>query len=314
VTARVLVTGASGFVARALFNSPSGFEYVAVSREEVKLPGVSWRRSPALSGAADWKPVLEGIDAIVHLAGRVHLDVDANPSAYLVENCQGTVKLANDAKAAGVRRFLFLSSAKVLGDESDGLPLSECAEARPGDAYAASKLAAEQALAGVQGSMGITILRPPLVYGPGVKANFLALLSAVARGVPLPLSSIRNRRSLIGVDNLVAAIFACLESPAAVGRTYHVTDGMPVSTPDLIRALSTALGTPSRLFPFPPRLLEACGAILGRGETVKRLTRSLELDDSAIRTELCWRQPRTFNAGIAATVRWYEDLSELSVA
>ena len=310
-TRRVAVTGASGFVARAMILSkPTRHEYVSISRHPVAFERVAWRPSPDLSESADWRLVLDGIDAVVHLAGRVHLAPDRDSAAYFSENCAGTIKLAEDAIAAGVSRFVYLSTAKVLGDESGAVPFAEDAIAHPEGPYAASKLAAEQGLCGLRGRMQITILRPPLVYGPGVKANFLALLSAVARGVPLPLASIHNRRSLIGVDNLATAIVACLESPKAAGRTYFVTDGPPLSTPDLVRAIASALGKPPRLFAFPPRLLESCGAVVGRAETVKRLTRSLELDDQAIRSELGWRAAHTFDAGIAETARWYQSLTQ----
>ena len=309
LTRRVLVTGASGFVARGLLSiTPPEITYVAASRHSVDLDGVTWRRSPDLGPAADWKKTLEGVDCVVHLAGRAHLAPGADPAPYFSENCDGTEKLARDAMAVGIKRFVYVSSAKVLGDESGAAPLAEEAPAQPGDPYAASKHAAEQALAALGGTMQVTILRPPLVYGPGVKANFLALLCAVARGMPLPLAGIRNCRSLIGVDNLASAILACLASDTAAGRTYHVTDGAPVSTPALVRALAAALGRPARLFAIPPRALEACGAMLGRGETVKRLTRSFELDDRAIRRELGWQAICTFDAGIAATARWYNGL------
>lgn len=306
---RVLVTGASGFVARALFSRKlPAYDYVAASRHPVLFDQTAWTKSPNLSGSADWGAALEGVDCVIHLAGRAHLGRDSASSSYFVENCEGTIKLALDANVAGVRHFVFLSSAKVLGDESGPVALAESAPARPGDPYAASKLAAEEELRRLSGDMRVTILRPPLVYGPGVKANFLALLSAVARGIPLPLASIRNRRSLIGVDNLASAIFACVESPGSEGRTFNVTDGAPLSTPDLVRSIASALGKPSRLFAFPSKLLEACGAAIGRQETIKRLTRSLELDDSAIRAELGWRGARTFSAGIADTAKWYEAL------
>lgn len=157
--------------------------------------------------------------------------------------------------------------------------------------------------------MHTTVLRPPLVYGPGVKANFLALLSAVSRGVPLPLGRINNRRSLIYVDNLASAIIACVDSTAAAGRIYNVADDPSVSTPDLVRALAAASGISPRLFPVPPAALEACGALVGRKETVKRLTRSFEVDSSAIRSELGWRPPHSFETGIERTVRWYENAS-----
>jgi nucleoside-diphosphate-sugar epimerase len=306
---RVGVTGATGFVARALFSHQADdVQFVAISRQAVTAEKIIWRPGPDLSASTDWRPVLEGIDSLVHLAGRVHLAPDKDASAYFAENCAGTVKLAEDAAAVGVRRFVFLSSAKVLGDESGNEALAESAPVCPGDNYAESKLAAERGLAALGGAMRFTILRPPLVYGPGVKANFLALLSAVARGLPMPLASIQNRRSLIGVDNLAAVIVACIRSTKSEGRVYHVTDGMPLSSPDLVRAIASALGKPPRLFAFPVRMLEACGAAMGRAETIKRLTRSLELDDSAIRTELGWRPIRTFKDGIADTARWYKSV------
>lgn len=310
MTRRILVTGASGFVAQALFSvRATGDEYFAASRKLLAIEGVQWRQSPTLSASADWKGVLEGIDIVVHMAARVHLPGDGDQSAYRVENCDGAVKLAQDAIEVGVRRFIFLSTSKVLGDESGEGPLDETAPMRPGDAYAASKLAAEQALTSLGGGLQTTVLRPPLVYGPGVKANFLALLSAVSRGVPLPLGRINNRRSLIYVDNLASAIIACVDSTAAAGRIYNVADDPSVSTPDLVRALAAALGISPRLFPVPPAALEACGALVGRKETVKRLTRSFEVDSSAIRSELGWRPPHSFETGIERTVRWYENAS-----
>lgn len=306
---RVLVTGGSGFVARSLFlQSSTTMDFVAASRQPTKINDVAWAKSPDLGPDADWKPVLAGIDCVVHLAGRVHLPADANPAPYHTENVEGTKKLAQDAVETGVRRLVFLSSAKVFGDESANSPLKESDTAHPGDPYAVSKHAAERALASFGSRLQITILRPPLVYGPAVKANFLALLSAVDRGVPLPLASIKNRRSFIGVGNLASAILACIGSDLTGGRTYNVTDGTAVSTPSLVRALAAALQQPAALFRFPPRVLEACGALLGRGETVKRLTRSLELDDSRIRSELGWRAPQTFEDGIRETVRWYRSV------
>lgn len=304
---RILVTGATGFVAHALLSRiPAGYEYVATSRRSNHLASTPWRPSPHLSSSADWRSVLEGIDSVVHLAGRVHVSPDGDASPFFIENLDGTIKLAEDAVSAGVRRLVYVSTAKVLGDESGPVALLEGSPARPQDPYAASKLATEQGLSNLGGKIQVAVLRPPLVYGPGVKANFLALLSAVARGVPMPLASVRNRRSLVGVANLASAITACLESPKAAGRTYHVTDGEPCSTPALVQAIASAFDKPSRLFPFPPRLLEICGGMIGRAETVQRLTRSLELDDRAIRSELGWRPVQTFEEGIAETVRWYQ--------
>ncbi len=303
---RVLVTGASGFVASALLGAnPKGNEFVAASRQPITPDHVASVRSPDLTPSANWGPLLDGVDAIVHLAARVHLAAGGDTSPYFLENSDGTAKLARDALSAGVQRFVFLSTSKVLGDESGMQALSESASAQPTDAYAASKLRAEQALTELHSKMQVTIIRPPLVYGPGVKANFLALLSAVEHRLPLPLSRIQNRRSLIGVHNLATAILACLDSPILQNRTYHVTDGPPISTPSLVRAMALALSKPARLFPFPPRLLEAIGLAVGRAETIKRLTRSLELDDTAIREELGWTPIRTLEEGLAETAAWY---------
>jgi len=307
---RVLVTGASGFVAAAVLAArTANLEFVAASRSPPKNSGIGWSRSPALSGAANWKPLLEGIDSVVHLAGRVHLSSDANTSAYQVENCDGTIKLARDAAAMGVTRFVFMSTAKVLGDESGAVALDESASCRPADAYAMSKHLAEQGLQAIGNGLRVLILRPPLVYGPGVRANFLSLMSAVYRGLPLPLASIQNKRSFIGVANLASAILASLDSNAVSGRIFHVTDGASHSTPELAMVIARSLGRQSRLVPFPPGLLEACATAVGRGEAVKRLTRSLELDDTAFRTELGWREVKTFEEGVAETARWYLDRS-----
>lgn len=282
----------------------SKYEYVAISRKSVSIPEVEWRRGPVLSRFANWKPLLSKIDCVVHLAGRVHLSDQENSAAYIEENCNGTLKLAQDAVEAGVQKFIFISSAKVIGEETHA-PLDEAAPACPSDPYALSKYTAEKALSALKGDIALTILRPPLVYGPEVRANFLALLSAIAVGVPFPLASVRNRRSFICVHNLVSAILACIESPNAAGRIFNVTDGKSASTPELIRLIAKELGQPSRLFAFPPFLLEKFGEFLGRGETIKRLTRSLELDDSSIRRELGWREVRTLEEGIAETAQWY---------
>ncbi len=307
MTQRILVTGASGFVASTLLaKRAEDLKFVALSRRPVVIGGVESQIGGDLSAHTDWLPFLKGIDAVVHLAGRVHIRPPQDAAAYAAENCEGTLKLARDAVEAGVSRFIFLSTAKVLGDESGDAALDESAPVRPKDLYAASKLAAERGLAQLGSKLHVTILRPPLVYGPGVRANFFALLSAVARGIPLPFESIRNKRSLISAANLASAIMACLRAPTGPLRTFHVTDGAPVSTPDLVRAMAFALGKPARIFPFPPRMLEFCGAILGRRETVARLTRSFEIDDGAIRNHLGWRPCQPFEAGIAATALWFK--------
>ena len=252
---RVYVTGVSGFIGRSL-------EPALVARSH------------------EIRATIDGCDAVVHLANIAH--TAANPADLQRVNVDGTRQQAEQAAAADVRRFVYLSSVKA---------------AAPDDAYGRAKLAAERALAQVSGPE-VVVLRPPLVYGSGVKANFLALMRAIARGWPLPFASIENRRSLIYVGNLCDAIIRCLEAPQAAGRTYLVSDGLPVSTPQLCRALGDALGRPARLFPFPARLLELYPGL-------RRLTRSLEVDDSAIRSELGWRPPYTFEEGLRATAEWY---------
>lgn len=261
---RILVTGLSGFIGSSLgpFLESRGHEVRGAGREV-----------PALGEA------FRGCDAVVHLANIAHARVEAQRLRRV--NVEGTARAAALAAEQGVRRFVYLSSAKA--DE-------------PKDDYGRAKLAAEQALLRVASTSALqsVILRPPLVYGPRVKANFLALMRAVARGWPLPLASIDNRRSLVYVGNLCDAVERCLESGQASGKTYFVSDGPPVSTPTLCRALGEALGRPARLFPFPPALLP-----LGR------LTGSLVADDSAIREELGWRPPFSFEQGLRATAEWY---------
>lgn len=235
---------------------------------------------PALAAAGhEVRTTLEGCDAVVHLANIAHTSASARELHRV--NVEGTLAQAQAAAAAGARRFVYLSSIKA---------------AQPRDAYGQAKHLAEQGLAGLRGLEPV-VLRPPLVYGPRVKANFLALLRAVDRGWWLPLATIRNRRSLLYVGNLVDAIARCLEG-AVVRKTYAVTDGAPVSTPELCRAMARALGRPARLFPFPQRLL-------GLAPGLSALTESLEADDAAIREDLGWRPPFSFQEGLRLTAEWY---------
>jgi nucleoside-diphosphate-sugar epimerase len=235
---------------------------------------------PALEAAGpELRPALEACVAVVHLANIAH--TSAPPAALHRVNVEGTIAQAQAALAAGVRRFVYLSSIKA---------------AQPDDAYGQAKAIAEQALVQMPGLEAV-VLRPPLVYGARVKANFLALMRAVDRGWPLPVASIRNRRSLVYVGNLVDAIRLCVEG-SSVRRIYAVSDGAPVSTPELCRALARALGRPARLFPFPAALLRLAPGLA-------RLAESLEVDDSAFRADLHWRPPFEFEAGLRLTAEWY---------
>ena len=264
---RTLVTGASGFIGRSL--------------------------CPALSAAGhELVRDVERAEAVVHLAGIAHRrGVGAAELARV--NVDLAVQVARAAAGVGAH-FVFMSSVKVHGEES-AVPLTEGAPIAPGDAYAESKAKAEDALRGIAG-LRLAVLRPPLVYGPAVKANFLALMRAVARGMPLPLAGIRNRRSLLYAGNLADAIERCVERGGT--GTWLIADGPPLSTPELCRRLAAALGRPSRLFPFPVAALELLPGM-------KRLTRSLEVDDAALRRALDWRAPFSFDEGLRATAQGY---------
>lgn len=261
----------------------------------------------------DWSAAVTGCDAVVHLAAHVHVmrrqAGDAAGEFHRV-NVEGSENLAHQAARAGVRRFVFLSSVKVNGEASGERAFVETDPIMPKDAYGVSKAEAENRLQIISNETGmeVVILRPPLVYGPGVKANFLRLLRAVDSGVPLPFSSISNLRSLVYVGNLVDALGACLTQPAAANRTFFVSDDHDVSTPQLIREIAEVLGKKPLLFPFPPELLKGAGLLTGRTEQIARLTGSLQVNISSIKTALAWRPPFSLQQGLADTVSWYRSL------
>ena len=306
----VLVTGANGFVGRALC------EALAASGRRVKRalrmaqPGRPDDVAVGDIGAdTDWRSALEGVSSVVHLAARTHVlrETAADSLAeYRRVNLDGTRRLAQQAGRAGVRRLVFVSSIKVNGEVTER-PFTEDDAPRPEDAYGVSKWEAEQALARVAGETGlqVAVLRPPLVYGPEVKGNFLRLMGLVARGTPLPLASITNRRSLIYVGNLVDAVIKAIDVPAAAGRAYLVSDGEDVSTPDLVRAIARALGVAPRLLPCPPAMLRLGAALTGKRAELARLTGSLQADGSRARSELGWEPRLSLAQGLAATARWY---------
>jgi nucleoside-diphosphate-sugar epimerase len=307
----VLVTGASGFVGRALCSSLPANGYLV--RAATRMPDTSGIPSFAVGDIGpdtDWRAAVAGCECVVHLAARVHVmsaREASSPGDFHRVNVEGSANLARQAARAGVRRFVFLSSVKVNGELSVQRALVESDRVMPADAYGASKAQAEQSLRAIaeETGMEVAILRPPLVYGPGVRANFLGLLRGVDSGMPLPLASVSNRRSLVYVGNLVDALAGCLKHRAAANRTFFVSDGQDVSTPQLIREIAEALGRKPRLFPFPLALLRGAGLITGRAEQVARLTGSLQVDIASIKTALGWQPPFSLQQGLAQTAAWY---------
>jgi nucleoside-diphosphate-sugar epimerase len=221
-------------------------------------------------------------------------------------NTEGTKKLAREAVKAGVKRLIFISTIKVNGEEAD-IPFTEDSPTQPADPYGISKWEAEKALRQIEEEDGleVVVVRPTLVYGPGVKANFLSMMKAVYRGIPFPLASINNRRSLIYVGNLVDSLAKCVTQSAAAGQTFLVSDGDDVSTPDLIRRTASALGVTARLFPVPIPFMRLAGTLFGKSAAVNRLAGSLVVDSSKIRRELGWIPPYTMEQGLRATAAWY---------
>lgn len=310
----ILITGATGFVGQMLVAALRAQHRDVRRVLRQPAPGNHNHSKDIFIGDirpdTNWQAALQGIHCVVHLAARTHVidkrHTDALP-AYRRINVEATRNLAQQAAAAGVRRFVFLSSIKVNGETTDARPFTRDDAPQPLDAYGISKCEAENALRqiGSETGMEIVILRPPLVYGPGVKGNFLRLLQAVARGTPLPLASISNQRSLVYVGNLVDAIIACIDAPAAAGKTYLVSDGENVSTPGLIGKLAAALGKPPRLLPCPPALLHFGASLLGKHAAATRLTGSLTVDSATLRLELGWQPRYSLDQGLKATAQWY---------
>ena len=307
--ADTLVTGSNGFVGRSLVATLGRTKVRRALREPAADPQPGDFIMGDIDPRTDWRPALTGVDCVIHLAARTHVLKDTKDPfpAYRRINVEATRNLAQQAAAAGVSRFVFLSSVKVNGEMTIAQPFTEGSLPRPQDAYGITKRDAEDTLRhiGTETGMQIVILRPPLVYGPGVKGNFLRLMHWVARGVPLPLASITNRRSLIYVENLVDAIIAAAQSPAAAGKTYLVGDSEDVSTPGLIQSIAAALQVRARLFPCPPALLMAAATALGKREEMRRLTGSLQIDSSKIRSELAWAPRFDLAQGLARTAQWY---------
>ncbi len=313
----ILVTGANGFVGRAVCAAliHKGHTVRAALRNPARfaIAGCEVAKVPSIEADADWSEALHGITTVIHLVARVHVmqDENSNPlEAFRSVNTAGAEHLARAAAASGVKRLVYVSTIKVNGEStSRGNKFRELDVPAPQDSYGVSKCEAELALWRVAQETGleVVIVRPSLVYGAGVKGNFIQMLNVLAKRIPLPLASVCNQRSLVYVENLSDALIACSTHPAAAGQIYLVSDGEDVSTPGLLRQLGDAIGCPARLFPCPSALLKWAGALTGRSAQVDRLMDSLQVDSGKIRRELNWTPPYSLQQGLQATAEWYRD-------
>lgn len=314
---KILITGASGFVGQALLallqTRPQCHLRAAVRQSAVgRIPhGIEQVVIGDLDAHTDWQAALVGIDVVVHLAARVHIlhDRSSNPlESFRRVNVAGSMRLAQMAVQAGVKRLVYMSSAKVHGESTPaGHPFTETSPTLPQDAYGISKLETEQGLHSIAESSGLElcILRPPLVYGAGVRANFETLARAVARGIPLPLGAIANQRSLVGIDNLVDLIAHCLIHPAAANQTFMASDGEDLSTTALIQRMALAMNRSTHLIPIPAWLLTAGASLLGQKSTAQRLCGNLQVDSSKVRKLLNWMPPISVDEGLRQAVAGY---------
>jgi nucleoside-diphosphate-sugar epimerase len=294
---KILVTGANGYIGFALLRRLSAGHRDVMACSRVPISSCTrWIRSPDLNATADWRPCLEGIDVVIHVAGKAH---DLNEQAHLAVhgfqsvNCDGTINLGLQALESGVRRFIFLSSIGVNGSHTIGAPFSEFSPALPVAEYGASKLRAEEGLKRlVEGrEMDVVIIRPPLVYAGNAPGNFRRLLRLIAADVPLPLASVKNKRSLISLDNLTDFISLCVDHRAAANELFLVSDEMTVSTSEIVEYVAAGMGKKPRLFPMADSLLKAGARLLGKPGLYTQLCESLIIDARKAQSLLGWRPP-----------------------
>lgn len=317
----ILVTGASGFVGHSLLEQFLQQDYTVRATYHRSKPGMSPDYNSAVNwinydlGASDidYEKLLDGIDVVIHLAARVHVMHESGNKLdiYRKVNTDGTRLIADAAARKGVKRFVFLSTVKVHGENTGETPaqsrrFSESDNPAPVDPYAISKLEAEEVIKNIckDCSMDYVVLRPPLIYGPGVKANFLRLIRLAEKGWPLPLASIKNLRSMLYVENLCHVILTCIEHTKAANQIYLVSD-TDISVPDLINKISHCLGKKATLFPCPVALLKLAGRLTGKHEVIARLTDSLLIDNSKLVNELHWQPPVDIDEALKKTVNWY---------
>ncbi|WP_404363716.1 UDP-glucose 4-epimerase family protein [Marinobacter sp.] len=309
---KLAISGATGFVGSALVRrlaqeTSAGHILALVRSRSGDLPAQVQQAEIGPDGNFAEPLPLAGVDTLIHAAARVHVmnDSSADPLAeFRRVNVEGTLALARQAAKAGIRRFIFLSSIKVNGEATEpGRPFTPEDPPAPQDPYGISKLEAEQKLRALASETGleVVIIRPVLVYGPGVKANFRAMMSWLERGIPLPLGAIDNRRSLVALDNLVDLVITCIDHPAAAGETFLVSDDEDLSTTELLRRMARALDRPPRLVPVPLALLEAGAAMLGKRDVARRLCGSLQVDIGRTKELLNWQPPVTVDEALRKT-------------
>jgi nucleoside-diphosphate-sugar epimerase len=314
----ILLTGATGFVGGAILKrllNEKTHSVSAVVRQESQLnvQDVPTLRIGSFDGDTAWTGDLTKFDVIIHSAARVHVmnDVESDPlAAFRKVNVAGTLNLARQAAAAGVRRFIFISSIKVNGEGTKpGAFYTGDDAPAPADPYGISKMEAEQGLRQLSTETGIevVIVRPVLVYGPGVKANFLSMMRWLDKGIPLPFGAIHNSRSLVALDNLVDLVVTCIDHPAAANQTFLVSDGEDLSTTQLLARMAKALHKPARLIPVPSWMLEGGAAMLGKRALSQRLCGSLQVDITKTRNLLGWRPPVSVDEALAATALNFRD-------
>ncbi len=308
----VLLTGATGFVGGAVSRQlrENGHEVRCAVRQGPARLDRSFVVG-AIDGRTDWRAAVAGVDAVVHLAARVHVMRDTAPdppTAFRLVNVEGTRRLAQQAAEAGVRRFVFVSSIKVNGEHTlPGKPFRASDPPAPEGPYAESKLEAELALREISAATGMqtVVVRPPLVYGPGVGANFLAMMKWLHRGVPLPLGGVDNRRSMVFIENLADLICVCVDHSRAANQVFLASDGEDLSVPDLLRRLAAALRVRARLIPIPVAWLRFGARALRQTHVFDRLCRSSEVDLAETQALLSWRPPRSVDEGLSRTAKHY---------
>lgn len=299
---KILITGSTGFVGSALvrYLGQRNYPLVCVSR----FPARGAISIGELGPETDWRPVLRHVETIVHLASHAQ---NGSFAGLQRVNVLGSEKLVRQAVATGTRRIVYLSSVKVHGERTNGRPLVEQDLPSPEDAYGISKWRAEQVIrAAASGKMEVVIVRPPLIYGGGVKGNFLRLLRIVEQGIPLPLKSIKNRRSFCALDNLLSFIHCCMESRPAAGQTFFVSDDLDLSVPELVKKIAEKMNRPSRLFPCPPRLLNGSASLFDKRIYFESLCNSLQVDITAAKEKLGWKPVIDVDRALGKTVAWYK--------